>query len=164
MHESFLSNPTFWVAIAFLLFVGMTYKKIAGFLLRALDERSAKIAAELDEARRLREQAEALLADYKKKQAEYLREADAMLQKARQDADALSRQSEKELKETLDARMQQAMSKIAREEDAAIQEVRNHVVDIALAAARAVIVTHVGKLSQDELVKLALSDIERKIH
>ncbi len=105
-----------------------------------------------------------MLAEYKKKQAEYLKEAEAMLVKAREDADALTRQSEKELKEVLDGRMKQALGKIAREEELAIQEVRNHVVDIALAAARAVIVNHVGKLPQEELIKLALADIERKIH
>ena len=164
MEESFLSHPTFWVAIAFLLFVGLTYKKIAGFFLRALDERSAKIAAELDQARALREQAETLLAEYRKKQEEYLNEAEAMLEKARQDAGMLRKQLETELKESLESRRKQALDKIAREEERAVQEVRSNVVDIALATARAVISTHVGKLSQDDLVKLAMADIERKIH
>ncbi len=93
-----------------------------------------------------------------------MKEAELMLNRAREDADALTRRSEVELKAVLDSRMKQALDKIAREEELAIQEVRNHVVDIALAAARAVIVTHVGKLPQEELIKLALADIERKIH
>jgi F-type H+-transporting ATPase subunit b len=164
MEESLLHNPTFWVAIAFLMFVAGSFKKISAMLLSALDGRAAKISAELEHARTLRVQAEQVLAEYKKKQAEYLKEAEAMLVKARNDADALTKQSEKELKESLDARVKQAMEKIAREEEQAIVEVRNHVVDIALSAARAVIVSHVGKLSQEELVKLAMVDIERKIH
>lgn len=164
MEESMLADPRFWVAVAFTAMVALGYKRIAAFITGALDERSAKIKSELDHARSLREQAEAVLADYKKKQAEYLKEAEAMLAKARNDTDLLRAQSERELKEALDARMKQAMEKITREEAQAVQDVRNHVVDIALAAARAAISTHIGKLSQEELIKLALADIERKIH
>jgi F-type H+-transporting ATPase subunit b len=164
MEEAFYLDPRFWVAVAFVLFVALSFKKIKLPLLRALDARSEKIRNELDRARILREDAEIVLADYKKKQAEYLKEAEAMLAKAREDAEVLTRQAEKDLKETLEGRTRQAMEKIAREEELAIQEVRNHVVDIALASARAVIVSHVGKLPQEELIKLALADIERKIH
>jgi len=164
MEEAFYLDPKFWVAVAFLACVALGFRKLKGLLLHALDGRSAKIREELDNARKLREQAEAVLADYKKKQAEYLKEAESMLAKAREDATELVKQSEKELKMVLDARMDQALAKISREEETAIQEVRNHVVDIALASARAVIINHVGKLSQEELVKLAIADIERKIH
>lgn len=162
--QDMLSDPKFWVAVSFLLMVGLGYKKIFALIARGLDERSVKIKAELEHARALREQSEAVLADYKRKQAEYLKEAETMLVKAREDAAMISRQAEKDLKEALDARMKQAMDKISREEAQAIQEVRNHVVDIALASARAVIVNHMGKLTQEELIKLALVDIERKIH
>lgn len=162
--QNMLSDPKFWVAISFLLMVALGYKKIITLIARALDDRSAKIKAELEHARSLREQAEAVLADYKKKQAEYLKEAEAMLAKAHDGAAALSRQAEKDLKEALDARMKQALEKISREEAQAIQEVRNHVVDIALASARTMIATHIGKLTHEDLIKLALADIERKIH
>jgi F-type H+-transporting ATPase subunit b len=159
-----LENPTFWVAVAFVLFVGLSYKKLAALMTKALDDRAAKIKAELDEARRLREEAEQVLAQYKQKQAEYMKEAEAMLAKAREDAEKFGAHAEAEMKAALDARTKNALERIAREEDKAIEDVRNHVVDIALAAARAIIVDHVGSLPQDELVKLALADIERKIH
>ena len=159
-----LHSPTFWVAMAFVLFVALSYKKLSALLLNALDNRSARIRTELEHAHNLRVQAEQVLAEYKKKQAEYLKEAEAMLKKAREDADRLTQQSEQELRSAMDARTKQALEKIAREEEHAIVEVRNHVVDIALAAARAVIVSHVGKLSQEELIRLAMADIERKIH
>ncbi len=164
MQESFLSDPKFWVAVSFFAMVALGYKKVSAFITGALDQRSAKIKAELDHARTLREQAEAVLAEYKKKQAEYLKEAETMLAKAREDATLLNKQAERELKDLLDSRMKQALEKIAREETQAIQDVRNHVVDIALAAARAAITNHVGKLTQEDLIKLALADIERKIH
>lgn len=159
-----LEDPKFWVAVAFFVFIALSYKKAAAFIVKALDERSARIKTELDQARVLREEAQAVLADYRRKQAEYLKEAESMLEKARQDAALFSKQAEQELKATMEARTQQALDKIAREEAQAIQDVRNHVVDIALSAARAIIVDHVSTLPQDELVKLAISDIERKIH
>lgn len=154
-----------WIAIAFVAFVALLfYKKVPAFAARALDDRSAKIKADLDEARKLREEAQAVLTQYKRKQMEYAREADAMLAQARKDADELRSYAEKELKGTLEARMQQASERIAREEEKAIAEVRNHIVDIALASARTLIADHIGHLSQEELVKIALSDIDRKVH
>jgi len=159
-----LEDPRFWVAIAFFVFVGLTYKKIAGFVFRALDDRSAKIKVELDEARRLREEAEQVLKQYQQKQSEYLKEAENILASAQHDADAMRSFTEQELRTALEARMGQALERIAQEENNAIADVRNHVVDIALAAARSLIVDHVSTMSQEDLVKLALSDIERKIH
>ncbi len=164
MLTEMLEDPRFWVAISFLIFFGLTYKKIAKFAFGALDTRSAKIKNELDEARRLREEANAILQQYKHKQAEYTKEAEQILVMAKKDADTLRSYAEKEMNAQLEGRTKQAMDRIAQEEIQAITDVRNHVVDIALSAARALIVDHVGTLSQDELMKLALSDIERKIH
>lgn len=158
------SDAKFWVAAAFFLFIALSYRKLGNVLAGALDSRSARIASELEQARRLREEAEQVLAVYKQKQAEYLQEANRMLQKARADADALTAAAQADLKLLLDARMKQAMEKIEQEEARAVNDVRHHVVDIALAAARAIIVDHVGSLPQQDLVKLALSDLERKIH
>ena len=159
-----LEDPRFWVAVAFVMFIALSYKKISSLATRALDDRSAKIKADLDEASRIRAEAEEVLKQYKQKQAEYLKEAESILATATKDAEALRSFTEQELKIALDARMKTAVDRIAQEEAKAIADVRNHVVDIALSAARALIVDHVSTMSQDELVKLALSDIERKIH
>jgi F-type H+-transporting ATPase subunit b len=159
-----LEDPRLWVAVSFVIFVALAYKKLATFTCRSLDDRSARIRHELDEARRLREEAEAVLAQYKQKQAEILKEAEDMLANARKDADAMRAYAEKELGAQLDNRTKQAMDRIAQEEAQAVSDVRNHVVDIALAAARALVIDQVSKLPQDELVKLAVSDIERKLH
>ena len=159
-----LEDPRFWVSVAFFIFIALSYKKVAAMAIRSLDERSARIKTELDEAQRLRLEAEQVLQQYKQKQAEYLKEAESILASAMKDAETLRTFSEQELKATLEARMKHAVDRIAQEESQAIAEVRNHVVDIALAAARALIVDHVSTMSQDDLVKLALADIERKIH
>ncbi len=159
-----LEDPRFWVAVSFFAFVVGTYKKVSSLAMKALDSRSAKIKQELDEARSLREQAEAVLAQYKQKQAEYLQEAEMLLANARRDAETMRVTAEADLKASLDTRQKQAMDRIAQEETNAIAEVRNHVVDMALTAARTIIADHVSSMSQDDLVKMALSDIDRKIH
>jgi F-type H+-transporting ATPase subunit b len=161
---SLLADPKLWVTASFITFVLLAYKKIAAFACKALDDRSARIAHELEQAARLRKEAEEVLAQYKQKQQEYLKEAESILDAARKDAEKMREYAENELKASLDARMKQAIDRIAQEENTAVGDVRDHVVDIALAAARSIIADHVGSMSQEELIKLALADIERKVH
>jgi F-type H+-transporting ATPase subunit b len=159
-----LSNPKFWIMLAFVLLVVTSYKKLAAVFASAMDGRADKIKSELEKARALRVEAEAVLALYKQKQAEFAKEAESILSKAREDANHISAHAEAELKAAIDARTKYTIEKIAQEEQAAIVDIRNHVVDIALAAARSIIVDQMSSLSQDELVKLAIADIERKVH
>ena len=163
MSELF-QNPVTWVAIAFVILVSILYKKISPVAAKVMDERSAAIANELETARRLRVEAEEVLALYKQKQAEYTKEAELILRKAREDADAMAAHADTELKAALDARMEHALDKIAQEESRAIAEVRSHIVDISFAAAKAVVVKQIESTPPQELLKLALNDIDRKIH
>ncbi len=158
------SSPQFWVSAAFVLLVVLAYKKVAKLLAGFLDSHATKIKEELETASRLRVEAEETLALYKQKQAEFAKEAEAILAKARDDADNNSARAQADLKVALDARLKQAMDKIVQEEAAAIADVRNRVVDITLAAARSVIIEQMAVISQEEFVKLAVSDVERKIH
>lgn len=158
-----LEDPHFWVAVAFVLFVLLAYKKVSSMLITSLDARRERIRFELEEAQRLRQEAEAILADYKQKQAQSLKEAEQIIADARRDAESMTRHAENELKASLDARMKNALERIAQEETRAVEDVRNHVTDLALTAART-LVAEQARQSQDELVKQALSDIERKVH
>lgn len=158
-----LHDPHFWVLASFLLFVGLAYKKVSTLGANALDSRTAQIKAELDEARRLREEAEGVLNQYKQKQAQYLKEAEEMLTRARKDAETIAAQAQKDLQVSLDERMKNALEKIAQEENNAITEVRAHVVDVALSSARKMIAEQASG-AQDKLLASAISDIERKIH
>lgn len=162
--ESLLSDPKIWVTGAFITFVVLAYKKLTAFTASALDNRSERIKEELETAQKLRLEAEAVLADYKQKQEQYLKEAEEILDGARRDADTMREYAHAELKASLESRMKQAIERIAQEEANAVTDVRDHVVDIALAAARNIISDQVGTMSQEELIKLALSDIERKVH
>ncbi len=158
------AEPKFWVMLAFVILVVLSYKKVAKLLGRFLDAHATKIKSELDAASRLRAEAEEVLALYKRKQAEFAKEAEAILAKAREDADANTAQAQLELKAALDARLKQALEKIAQEEAAAVAEVRNHVVDITLAAARNIISEQMGSMSQKDLIVQVVADIGRKLH
>ncbi|MDX2112263.1 MAG: F0F1 ATP synthase subunit B [Alphaproteobacteria bacterium] len=164
MMMDVFQEPKFWVSAAFVVFILLVYKKAAAFIIGALDARSQRINEELKQAETLRREAEQVLAQYKQKQAEYLKEAESMLSKAKNDAALLREQAERELKLAMEARTQSAMDRIAREESRAIDEVRHHVVDIALAAARSLMAERAAKSDASDVVRLALSDIERKIH
>lgn len=158
------SDPKFWVSLAFVLLVVLAGKTVAKLIAGVLDGRGAKIKSELDAAEALRKEAEAVLASYKQKQAEFTKEAEEILAKARSDAAASSAAAEAELKTALDNRMKNAMEKIAQEEAAAIAEVRSYIVELALAAAHSVVVQQAEGASSSEVVRLTLADIERKIH
>lgn len=159
-----INEPKFWVTAAFVLFVFLSAKKITVLLFSFLDKRSAQIKQELEAARNLRIEAEETLALYKQKQAEFSKEAENILAKARADAETNSLHAQAELKNVLDARIKQATDKIAQEEAAAIADVRNRIVNMALDTARTVIKGQANKMPQDEFIKSAVSDIEQKIH
>jgi F-type H+-transporting ATPase subunit b len=130
----------FWVAVSFVVFLAILfYYKVPALLAKALDDRAAAIRAELDEARRLREEAQALLADYQKKHRNAGQEAEAIVEQARREAEAFAAETRRSLAETLKRRSQHAEERIARAETEAVEEVRAAAVDMAIAAAEKIL-------------------------
>jgi len=165
MHEApFYLDPEFWVAASFLLFMMLALKPILRSVNAMLDARSNLIAQELAEAKRLRQEAENLLASYKARHMNSMKESEAMLAGATQEADALSRQAEAQAVMLLDKRMKLALEKIAQAENKALQEVQEHVADIAVSVARSLIIEHVNRTGDMEVVKQAAAQLERKLH
>jgi F-type H+-transporting ATPase subunit b len=134
-----LHDPEFWVLVAAVIFVALVGRKIFRALAGGLDARAARIRNELDEARRLREKAEALVAEYRAKEREAAAEAEAIVAHAKQEAERIAVQSARELEQTLARRQQMAEDRIAQAEAKALAEVRIAAIDIAIAAARDVI-------------------------
>ena len=125
-----------WVAVAFVLFVALgIYLKVPAMIAKLLDERADKISRELAEARRLREEAQALLAEYQKKRVEAEKDAANIVALARVEAQAYAEETRKKLAETIERRTKQASQKIAQAEAAAVKEVRTVATDAAIAAA-----------------------------
>jgi F-type H+-transporting ATPase subunit b len=133
-------------------------------LLKALDTRSAQIAAELAEAKRLREEAQELLAVYQKKQQEALAEAEGIMTATKAEAELIAKQSKAELDQAIAKRKQVAMDKIAQAESKALQEVQDHVVDITVSVARSIITDHLARTGNEDIVRQAASELERKLH
>jgi F-type H+-transporting ATPase subunit b len=135
-----LAEAEFWVAVAFVAFVLiLLYFKVPGMLAKALDDRAAGIRKELDEARRLREEAQSLLADYQKKHRNAGQEAEAIVEQARREAEAFASETRKSLAEMVERRRKQAEEKIARAEAQAVEDVRAAAVDMAIAAAEKIL-------------------------
>ena len=152
------STPEFWVAASFFLFVGVVlyfgvHKKLAA----VLDARAEMIAKELEAARRLREEAEKVLADYRRKQSEAVGEAQAIIDQAAKEAEEFTAETRRSVKEHFERRMKLAEEKIARAEADAVREVRSAAVDAAVAAAQTLIKE---KLSPDLAKKLVADSID----
>ncbi len=163
--DTFFTNPAFWVGVSFFLFVALIARPVGKALAAALDSRSVRIETELDEAVRLREEAQAVLSAYQKKQRECLAEAENILIAAKADAERMASEAERSLQEALEKRKRLSLEKIAQAESKALQELQDHAVDIAVAAARTLLEQYLSKDdSSDEIIALATKDLERKIH
>lgn len=132
----FFGHAESWVLVAFILFIGLlVYLKVPAMAAKMLDERSAKIAKDLEEARKLREEAQSLLASYQKKWVEAEKDAANIIAQAKVDAEEYAAEARRKLAETLERRTKQAEQKIAQAQASALKEVRSVATDIAVAAA-----------------------------
>jgi F-type H+-transporting ATPase subunit b len=160
-----IKEPEFWVAVAFVLFIGVliyvgAHKKIT----EALDHRSARIKAELDEARRLREEAAKLLADYQSKQNEAEREAEAIVAEAKADAGRVAAEARVKMEEFVARRTKLAEAKIGQAEAQAVADVRAAAADAAVTAAEKVLrETAKGKVG-DDLIAKGIADVQAKLN
>ena len=138
-HESFFLDPKNWVLIAFFIFFGLFGKKIWGTLAVMLDARATSVRIELDEASRLRKEAEAMLRDAQKSRDEALADAKALIAGAQAEAARLTAATAAEAEAAAKRREQMAIDRIAAAEKAAVDEVRYTAVDVASTAVRQVI-------------------------
>ena len=155
----------FWVAVAFLLFVLILFyfgahKKLA----EAIDQRSARIKAELEEARRLRDEAEKLLAEYKRKQDEAEREAQAIVAEAKTEAERVAAEAKSKVEDFVARRTKMAETKIGQAEAQALADVRAAAADAAVAAAEKILTQAAkGKVAED-LIARGIEDVKAKLN
>lgn len=155
----------FWVAVAFvILMAGLGYLGVHRTILKALDERQARIKAELDEARRLKEEAQALLAQYRSRQQEAEREAEGIVASATAEAELIAREAKAKMEEFVARRTQLAETKIAQAESQALADVRAVAADAAVAAAERILMqTARGKVA-DDLLARGIEDVKKKLN
>src|SRR5205823_9692774 len=119
-----LADGEFWVLLAVVIFAVAVWKPARRAVLGGLDARAARIAAELDEAKKLREEAEALLAQYRRQQQEAAVQAEAILAHAREEAVRVAAQGAKDLDAALARRQRLAEERVAQAEAKALAEIR----------------------------------------
>jgi len=159
-----LQNPEFWVAVAFVVVVFGGGYKAWPLITSSLDERAQKIKAELEEAQRLREDAERTLAEYQRKQRDALKEAADIVAHAKAEAERFGRKAAKDLEEALERRTRQAEEKIAQEETKALAEVRGIAIDVAMSAARQIIAEQLDAAAGSRLIDDAIHALPQQLH
>lgn len=159
-HEaSFFGDPRNWVLIAFLLFFILFGRKLWGALAGILDARAATVKAELDEAARLRREAEAMLREAEKQRTDAVTEAKALIDGARAEAGRVATATAAEAEASARRREQMALDRIAAAEKAAIDEVRLAAAEVATAAARQVLAEGLSAEADSRLVDQAIMQL-----
>ena len=160
-----LKNTDFIVVVSFIVFLGvLMYFKVPGMLGKILDDRAAGIRSELDEAKALKEEAQALLASYERKQADVKAQADRIVSQAKADAETAAEKAKEELSTSIARRVSAAVEQIASAEASAVKEVRDQASIVAIEAAREVIVKQLTAKDANALIDAAISDVEAKLH
>lgn len=161
----FLYDPEFWIAVSFFLFLGLLlYFQLHTRIAKALDHRAELIRKELDEARRLREEAEQVLADYRRKQGEVSGEVDAIVRLASEEAESLAAETRRQIKEHFERRTKLAEDKIGRAETEALREVRAAAAEAALAAAQSVIAKKLTPEAASKLISDSIDALKNKLN
>jgi F-type H+-transporting ATPase subunit b len=160
-----LGDAEFWVAVAFVIFVaGMGYLGVHKMVAKSLDERADKIKAELDEARKLKDEAAQLLAEYQRKRQQAEAEAQDIIAGAKAEADRLAIEAKAKIEEFIARRTKMAETKIAQAEAQATADVRAAAADAAIAAAEKILTQETkGKLA-GELIAKGIEDVRKKLN
>lgn len=158
-----LHDAEFWVLVAAVIFVIAVFKPISRALTGALDARTTRIRGELDEARRLREEAERLVADYKARQQAASTEAEAIVARAKTEAERIAAQSARDLELALERRQRMAEDRITQAEAKALDEVRAVAIDVAIAAAREVITAQIDGQRGSTLIDEAIVALPQRL-
>jgi F-type H+-transporting ATPase subunit b len=160
-----IHDPELWVLVAFVLAIALVvYLRAGDMVTKALDERAAKIRAELEEARRLREEAQQMLAEYQRKQRDALKEAEEIAANARAEAERVGAQGRRDLEAAIDRRRKMAEEKIAQAEAKAVAEIRTAAVDVAMAATRQILTRQLDERRRSELIDQAIQALPGRLH
>lgn len=158
------AEPEVWILLAVVVFAIGVWKPARRAILGGLDARAVRIRDELEAARRLREEAQEALAGYQKQQREAAAEAEAIIAHAKAEAERIAGQAAHNLEETLERRRRLAEERIAQEEAKALAEIRAVTVNVAIAAARQVIIAELDEQRDAALIDAAITSLPQQLH
>ncbi len=158
-------DATFWALISLILFMAIIfYMKVPGMITGSLDTRADRIRNELDEARRLREEAQQLLAEYQRKRKDAEKEASELIAAAEHEAAGLVAEARQKTEDYVQRRTAMAEQKIALAESEAVNEVRRQAIDIAVAAAETLIADKVDDEKAGSLFTQSVKELKAKLN
>jgi F-type H+-transporting ATPase subunit b len=158
-------EPETWVAVAFvILMVLFAYLGIHRTVLTALDKRADRIKAELDDARRLKEEAAKLLADYKSKRTSAEREAEEIIANAKAEAERIASEAKAKMEDFVARRTKTAEGKIALAEAQAVADVRSAAANAAVTAASTILSQSVKGSVADDLLAKGIAEVRSKLN
>jgi F-type H+-transporting ATPase subunit b len=159
------SNPATWVAVFFFVFVALlVWKSVPKLITKALDDRAAEIQAELDAARKLREEAQSVLADYQRKAREAETEAESIVAQAKRESEAFAKETREKLTETLERRSKAADLKITQAEAKAVSEVREAAIDAAVKASEKLLADKAQGDKAADLIANSISEVKGRMN
>lgn len=161
----FLQETENWVTLGFLLFLGLlAYLGVHRKITESLDQRQARIKGELDEARRLKEEAQALLAEFQRKGREAEQEAEAIIAGAKAEAERIAGEAKARMEDFVARRTKMAEAKITQAEAQALADVRSAAADAAVTAAEKILsVAAKGEIAAN-LLKQGIEDVRKKFN
>ncbi len=160
-----LHQAEFWVALGFFAFIGLLgYVGVHRMLVKSLDDRAGRIKAELDEARKLKDDAAQLLADYQRKRGEAENEAQEIIAGAKAEAERLAAEAKVKIEEFVTRRTKMAEVKIAQAEAQAAADVRGAAADAAVAAAERILAQQAKGPLAGELIAKGIEDVRKKLN
>ena len=158
-------EPEFWVAVAFVILMGLFgYLGVHRTVLQTLDRRSERIKAELDDARRLKQEAAKLLAEYQARRASAEREAEEIIANARAEAERIAGEAKAKMEDFVARRTKTAESKIALAEAQALADVRAAAANAAVTAASTILSQSVKGSVADELLAKGITEVREKLN
>ena len=160
-----LSQPEFWVAVAFVvLMIVFIYVGVPGVVTKALDHRADRIKAELDDARRLKQEAANLLQEYQARRASAEREAQDIVAAAKVDAERIASEAKTKMEDFVARRTKTAENKIALAEAQALADVRAAAADAAVTAASTILSQTVKGQVADDLLAKGITEVREKLN
>ncbi len=158
-------DTAIYVLVAFIIVIGVFARAgVHKMILGGLDKRAAKIADEINDARRMREEAQELLASYQRRQREAEEEAAGIIEQAKKDAQRMAAEARAKIEEQTERRIKAAEEKIERAEAQAISEVRGQTADLAIEAARHIIRERMDAGAQGAYVDKAIAGLKDKLN
>jgi F-type H+-transporting ATPase subunit b len=161
-HAGFLSDPHIWVLFSAIAFAVIVWKKGRQPLLNMLDSRTARIKADLEEAQRLKNEAQALLDSYQAKHRDAVQNAQKIIENAKETAAQIQKDAEHKLAEDMKRREALLLERIARAEAAAVRELRHQAADLAAAAAERMVTEAMDKRGS-RLIDEAIEELPQRL-